>query len=126
MDLITRAQDTEVVVHASAEALRDDAGEGDCQLQDGPTLPPETARRLACDAGIVRLVENAEGLPLDVGRKTRSIPPALKRALKARDGGCSFPGCDSTRHVEGHRVQHWAHGGKTSLCNLTQLCTVDG
>lgn len=119
MDLITRGHDAEVVVHVCAEAL---GGEGECHLQDGPAIPLESARRMACDAGIVRLVEDPDGLPLDVGPKTRSIPPALKRALKARDGGCRFPGCDSTRHVAGHHIEHWAKGGKTALTNLIQLC----
>ena len=122
MDLITAARDTEVVVHVSAETLVDDAAEGDCHLAEGPALPPESARRLACDAGIVRLVEGPDGQPLDIGRRTRSIPPALKRALKARDGGCRFPGCASTRGVEGHHIIHWADGGRTAIDNLVQLC----
>jgi len=122
MDLITHKQDTEVVVHVSADALTDDSEDGECKLEDGPTLPPESARRLACDAGIVRLVEDPDGQPLDVGRKTRSIPPALKRALKARDGGCRFPGCASTHGVQGHHIRHWAHGGETSLSNVIQVC----
>jgi hypothetical protein len=121
--LIDGAQaDTELVVHASAEVLADDAGAGCCELDDGSVLAPETARRLACDAGVVRLLEDAHGEPLDVGRKTRSIPPAIRRALKARDAGCRFPGCDATTHVEGHHIQHWAHGGETKLENLCSLC----
>ena len=61
-------------------------------------------------------------MPLHVGRKTRSIPPAIHRALRARDGGCRFPGCTARHFVEGHHVEHWAHGGETSLQNLVQLC----
>ncbi len=114
--------DTEIVVHVSAETLREDEFSDHSELEDGPSLPPETVRRCACDAGIVRLVEGPDGQPLDVGRKTRSIPPALRRALKARDGGCLFPGCDATLHVEGHHVHHWAHGGETSMRNLASLC----
>jgi hypothetical protein len=68
------------------------------------------------------LVEAADGEPLDIGRKTRSIPPALSRALKARDGGCRYPGCDRTRFTEGHHVEHWANGGETKLRNLVTLC----
>jgi hypothetical protein len=55
-------------------------------------------------------------------RKTRSIPPALQRALKARDGGCRFPGCTHARFTEGHHVKHWADGGETKLANLITLC----
>jgi len=70
----------------------------------------------------VKLVETAAGEPLDLGRKTRTIPPALRRALQARDGGCRFPGCDRSRFTEGHHVRHWADGGETKLANLVTLC----
>jgi len=114
--------DTEIVVHVSAETLADDAHTGCCELEDGPVLPAESARRLACDAGIVKLLEDADGEPLGVGRRTRSIPPAIRRALKVRDRGCRFPGCASTARVEGHHVHHWARGGPTSMENLVSLC----
>jgi hypothetical protein len=70
----------------------------------------------------VTLLEK-DGEPLDVGRKTRSIPVPLARALKARDGGCRFPGCDRRRYTHGHHVKHWADGGETKLSNLVTLCT---
>lgn len=111
-----------IVVHVDAEVLADPDSPGRSELEDGPGLAGESARRLACDASVVRLVEDADGMPLDVGRKTRSIPPAIHRALKARDRGCRFPGCTARHFVEGHHVQHWAHGGETSLQNLVQLC----
>jgi hypothetical protein len=82
----------------------------------------ETVRRLACDASIVGVIETEEGEPLNVGRKTRGIPPALRRALNARDRGCRFPGCSNTRYVDAHHVHHWAKGGETKLSNLVQLC----
>jgi hypothetical protein len=81
----------------------------------------ETARRLSCDGSLVELAER-EGRILSVGRKRRTIPPALRRALAARDRGCRFPGCDSTRFVDGHHIHHWAQGGDTSLGNLLCLC----
>ena len=93
-----------------------------CELDDGPALALDTVRRLCCDGTIVGIVEGADGEPLDIGRKTRSIPPALRRALHARDGGCRFPGCDRTRFTEGHHVKHWADGGETKLANLVTLC----
>jgi len=93
-----------------------------CELEDGPALAVDTARRIACDSAIVMLVESSCGEPLDVGRKSRSIHPALRRALKARDGGCRFPGCDRTRFTEAHHVEHWANGGETRLSNLITLC----
>ena len=111
----------QIVVHVDAETLREGCA-GRCELEDGPSLPVETARRLACDASIVGVLEDAQGEPLNVGRKTRSIPPALRRALNARDRGCRFPGCTHTRYVDAHHVQHWSKGGETKLSNLVQLC----
>jgi len=110
-----------VIVHVDAPAL---AGEGDsrrCGLNDDTPLAAATARRLACDASVIQILER-DGVPLRLGRKTRSIPPALRRALASRDGGCRFPGCGSRRFVDGHRIEHWAHGGNTDLDNLVQLC----
>ncbi len=111
-----------IVVHVDAEVLTDPDAAGRSELQNGPQLAGESTRRLACDASIVRLTENGAGMPLNVGRKTRSIPPAIHRALRARDQGCRFPGCTARHFVEGHHVEHWAHGGETSLQNLVQLC----
>jgi hypothetical protein len=71
---------------------------------------------------VVTIVENGDGEPLNVGRKTRTIPPALRRALQSRDQGCRFPGCTHTRFIDGHHLQHWAHGGETKLSNLVSLC----
>jgi hypothetical protein len=110
----------QVVVHVDAAALGADAG-GSSVLEDGPPLAVETVRRLACDASLVTLVERA-GKPLGVGRKTRSIPPMLGRALRARDGCCRFPGCPNTRFLHAHHVRHWSNGGPTDLENLMLLC----
>jgi Domain of unknown function (DUF222)/HNH endonuclease len=115
------------VVHVDQAVLAEPvAANGDephrCELDDGPALALDTARRLGCDCTIVGIVEGADGEPLNVGRKTRSIPLPLKRALRSRDGGCRFPGCDRTRFTEGHHVKHWADGGETKLSNLVSLC----
>ena len=111
----------QIVVHVDAATLRDDTA-GHCEFEDGPSIPAETARRLACDASIVTLIENARGEPLSVGRKTRAINPALRRALNARDQGCRFPGCSNKHFVDAHHVHHWAHGGETKASNLVTLC----
>ncbi|MDE0245280.1 MAG: HNH endonuclease signature motif containing protein, partial [Gammaproteobacteria bacterium] len=58
-----------------------------------------------------------------VGRRTRAVPPAIRRALRVRDGGCRFPGCDRSRYVHAHHIKHWADGGETSLGNLVTLCS---
>jgi hypothetical protein len=114
----------ELVVHVDADSLVDDGSpDGACHIEGAAGLHPETARRLGCDAGLVRIIER-DGRPLSVGRKTRTISPALRRALNSRDQGrCRFPGCTRTRGVEGHHIKHWAHGGKTDLSNLVSLCS---
>ena len=71
----------------------------------------------------MRIVEDAHGNPLDVGRKQRTVPLAIKRALLARDRGCTFPGCHRTHYVDAHHIRHWAVGGETSAGNLILLCT---
>ncbi len=110
----------ELVVHVDAETLAKDE-EGACALEAGPSLHPETARRLGCDASMIRILER-DGRLLSVGRRRRTIPAALARALRSRDGGCRFPGCTARRFVDAHHIEHWAHGGKTNLSNLVQLC----
>jgi hypothetical protein len=111
----------QIVVHVDTAALADDPDAGSSELADGSPLGSETARRLACDAAIVPLFER-NGRPLSVGRKTRSVPAALRRALSSRDRGCRFPGCTSRSFVDAHHVVHWAQGGATRLDNLVQLC----
>ena len=117
----------QVVVHVDQAVLTRATRSSDiephaCELDEGPALALDTARRLACDATLVGLVEAADGEPLDIGRKTRAVPAALARALRARDRGCRFPGCDRTRFTHAHHVQHWADGGHTKLRNLVSLC----
>jgi hypothetical protein len=86
-------------------------------------IAQDTVRRLSCDASLVPVTEDAHGNILDIGRKTRSIPSAIKRALRIRDQCCQFPGCTTDpRFCDGHRVQHWSQGGNTSLSNLVLLC----
>jgi hypothetical protein len=109
----------QLVVHADETAIR--GGDGPCLLEDGPALAPETAQRLTCEASIVELRER-DGEPLSVGRKRRTIPPAMRRALSSRDRGCRFPGCENRRFLHGHHIRHGAWGGETKLANLVLLC----
>jgi hypothetical protein len=88
----------------------------------GP-ITPETARRLACDAGVVRILTGPGGLPLDVGREQRTASAAIRRAVETRDGHCVFAGCDAPPEwCDVHHVVHWAHGGATSCDNGALLC----
>jgi uncharacterized protein DUF222/HNH endonuclease len=117
----------QVVVHVDQAVLVDEiTANADephrSELDNGPALALDTVRRLSCDGTLVGILEGRDGEPLNIGRKTRSIPPAIDRALRARDGGCRFPGCDRTRFTQGHHLKHWADGGETKLSNLVTLC----
>ena len=104
---------TQVVLHL---------GPNRCCIDDGPPLDLAAALRLSCDAQLLPLKTDGGGRVLDVGRARRSIPPAIRRALRVRDRGCRFPGCTCTRYVDAHHVVHWAHGGATKLGNLVLMC----
>jgi hypothetical protein len=110
----------QVVVHVDAPALTD-RNDGCCGVADGPSIAPETAQRLACDCSIVEVTER-EGETVSIGRKTRVVPVPMHRALRARDAGCRFPGCENRRFVDAHHIRHWAQGGETRLDNLVLLC----
>ena len=109
-------------VHTDMEVLRQDGQGAESELEGQANIPAETVRRVACDASVVHWRDAKDGEPLNIGRKTRSIPPAIRRALKKRDGGCRFPGCSCTRFVDAHHVAHWADGGETKMDNLVLLC----
>jgi 5-methylcytosine-specific restriction endonuclease McrA len=111
----------QVVVHVDAAVLADPDQAGVSVLEDGVRVSAETSRRLACDASRVVMRHDEDGRLLEVGARTRTIPPALRRALHHRDRACRFPGC-STRFTQGHHLRHWAQGGPTTLSNLALLC----
>jgi len=111
----------QVVVHVDAQALAEPDQPGQSAMDDGARVSAETSRRLACDASRVVMRHDAEGRVVEIGARTRTIPPALRRALHHRDRGCRFPGC-GVRVGQGHHIHHWAHGGPTTLSNLALLC----
>ncbi|MEJ2204870.1 MAG: DUF222 domain-containing protein [Gemmatimonadota bacterium] len=117
----SRAARYQVVLHVDTEGLAADGEGGERHLEDGTRVSGETSRRLACDASVVDVTHDADGSVLDVGRRTRTIPPALRRALEVRDRGCRFPGCGS-RFTDAHHVKHWADGGETNLGNTVLAC----
>jgi hypothetical protein len=117
----SRAERYQVVLHVEAETLDKEAEPGMSELEDGTRVSAETSRRLACDASRVVVKQRKDGTILDVGRRTRTIPPALRRALEIRDRGCRFPGC-GCRFTDGHHIEHWADGGRTDLTNTVLLC----
>jgi len=112
-----------VVVTMPLETLREQLTPA--LLGDTALIPPWMARRLACDCGVIPAVLGSSGEPLDLGRKTRTVSTALRRALVLRDHGCAFPSCTiPARWTDGHHIQHWADGGFTSLENMVLLCGV--
>src|SRR5881409_111856 len=117
----------QVVVHIDAPVLAESdapaapSAPGQSALEDGAHVSAETSRRLACDATRVVMRHDADGHVTEVGARTRTIPPALRRVLQHRDRGCRFPGC-GLPFGQGHHIRHWAHGGPTTLSNLAMLC----
>ncbi len=111
----------QVVVHVDAPVLADPGQPGQSVMEDGARVSAETSRRLACDASRVVMRHDEAGRAVEIGARTRTIPPALRRALQHRDRGCRFPGC-GVRFGQGHHLRHWAHGGPTTLSNLALLC----
>ena len=121
-DVRSAGERHQVMVHADVGALAGAGAQAGCGIESGPPICAETARRLACDASLVPILHGPKGT-LDVGRKTRAIPPAMRRALDVRDDGhCRFPGCENSRWVDAHHILHWARGGETKLDNLILLC----
>ena len=90
---------------------------------DGTPVDPETILRMGCDAGVVRIVTDGDSMPLDVGRRTRTIPAAIRRAVEHRDTHCTWAGCERPASwCDVHHIEHWADGGSTCVDNLTLLC----
>src|SRR5947208_11325050 len=121
LDPGTPGERYQVVVHVDAEVLADPDQPGQSVLEGGTRVSAETSQRLACDASRVVMRHDHEGRVVEIGARTRTIPPALRRALHHRDRGCRFPGCGLPLG-EGHHVRHWAQGGPTTLSNLALLC----
>jgi hypothetical protein len=116
------AERYKVMLHVDPVTLSKDGTElGRAELEDGMRVSAETCRRIACDAGIVRVEHDETGAVLNVGRRSRSTPTAVRRALDVRDRGCRFPGC-GLRFTQPHHVEHWIDGGETSLRNTVLLC----
>lgn len=96
---------------------------GRAELPDTGPITPEAARRLACDSSVCRVITRGRSAVLDVGRRTRVVPAALRRALVVRDRGCRAPGCDRPpRWCDAHHLIAWVDGGRTDLANLILLC----
>ena len=112
---------TEVRLHVTEDELH--SGGGFIENAGCVGVSAETSRRLACDAAVVEVAEDLAGRVLRTGRRTRSVPAGIRRALEIRDQHrCAFPSCTHTRFLDAHHIEHWVDGGPTELDNLVLLC----
>ncbi|MFT4085774.1 MAG: HNH endonuclease signature motif containing protein [Gordonia sp. (in: high G+C Gram-positive bacteria)] len=89
----------------------------------GGAVSARTAGLVMCEASVCAALVDADGVPLSVGREKRLFPPGVRKALVIRDRGCAFPGCGAPASwCDAHHVEHWEHGGQTSLGNGVMLC----
>jgi hypothetical protein len=117
----------QIILHVDINTLREQGKEAShahqhCNMDDKHWISPQTAKRLSCDASLVTVLEDEQGRVLNIGRRTRTVPAAIGRALSLRDNTCRVPGCCESRYVDAHHIEHWADGGETSLDNLVILC----
>lgn len=110
-----------VVVHAQLQGLLE--RNSGCEIQEGPVIHPETARRLLCNARVQGVIEDGAGQPVRLGRTSREPPAWMTRQLRYRDLGCRFPGCGARRFTQAHHILWWERGGRTDLDNLVLVCT---
>ena len=110
-----------VVVHAQVGGIVSESG--GCEIEGGPVIHPETARRLLCDARVQTVIEDQSGQPVGLGRMTREPSGWMMRQLRYRDIECRFPGCGARRFTQAHHIRWWENGGRTDLDNLLLVCT---
>jgi len=110
-----------VIIHAQLDSLEN--GTGGCEVEDGPVIHPETARRLLCNARVQTVIEDRDGNVLGLGRLTREPSAWMTRQVRYRDRECRFPGCGARRFTEAHHIMWWRHGGRTDLDNLLLICS---
>jgi hypothetical protein len=114
----TAGEPPHLTVTIDWDALR--TGLGTAVLDYGQLISAGDARRLACDCKLIPVVLGSDSEPLDVGRAMRTVPLGIRRALVARDGGCSFPGCDRPPGLcAAHHARHWIDLGETTVANKT-------
>ena len=104
------------------EGVKNEVGVPPAELELSLPISTRTLERISCDCTMSRVLL-ADSMVIDVGRATRVVSAPTMRALRVRDKGCRFPGCD--RHVDWsspHHIIHWARGGPGNLPNLVLLC----
>jgi len=112
-----------LMLTAELSTVRLEPGSRMAELDWGPLVTGETARRIGCDAAITPVIVDTNGEVLHVGRRSRSVSPRMRKALNLRDRRCRWPGCSMLpNRCEAHHVRHWADGGPTDLSNLRLYC----
>jgi HNH endonuclease len=99
----------------------DEGGPAHAWINAGPSLPDAIRDVLLCD-GIVRPLWHTAGLPVNVGRAHRIVPPHTRRQVLDRDRTCVHPACEATTHLEVHHIHDWLKHGRTETSNLAALC----
>jgi hypothetical protein len=118
------SQRTHLNVTTSLETLLGLAGAPAAELEHSMLpISSKTVERLACDASVTRILLNSDSVVIDVGRAKRTISGPARKAINARDRGCTWPGCERPASwTSGHHLKHWIHGGDNQPPNLTLLC----
>jgi len=120
---LTRGTRPHLTITTTLDSLLGTTGAVPARTGYGQPLSYSTLRRLGCDVNVTHILLTNEGMPLELGRTRRIVPAWLRRALAARDGGCTFPNCPKPAEwADAHHIEHWASGGETSLRNLVLLC----
>jgi hypothetical protein len=123
VQLATGGKPAQLQVTTSIETLMGLAGAPAAEMEFSLPISARTVERMACDCNIVRVLLDADSSVIDVGRSTPKVSPVMKRALRARDGHCRWPGCDRPGSwSDAHHLFHWIKGGHTKLDNLVLLC----
>ena len=117
------SQRTHLQVTTSLETLLGLEGAPAAEMEFSLPISSRTVERLACDCSVTRILLGSDSMVIDVGRAKRTISGPARKALNARDRGCTWPGCDRpATWSEGHHLHHWIHGGTNEPPNLTLLC----
>ena len=123
VELATVGNPVNLQVTATIETLKNLAGAAGGEMEFSLPINATSIQRMACDCSVTRVLLDQNSLIVDVGRATRKIPVALRKALQLRDRHCRWPGCERPpSYCDGHHLQHWIFDGPTDLDNVVLLC----
>jgi hypothetical protein len=112
-----------VTVFVDATEAAATGGEAGVVVEAGPRVGPATLEAVICTGSVEVTALTQDGTPLNIGRRSRVVPPQLRRHILHRDGGvCTADGCTSRYRLQAHHITPWSQGGTTEADNLTTLC----